>query len=188
LVACLWLTLTAEERGRIHRRLKGQAPAATDFLATTNHVAIQEWLDSVRGAVAMAQAQGIGQGLAPRPLADWVQVLWDKDRWAREWAEEMAERNGFRERVQAAGMTGEDLLKIPEVAVSVGFMITMVISQTMNGRKPDYGDYRDCQHALVAVGAGAVLVTHDGRLRKSLEAIPGAPLRVISLAELLAIC
>jgi hypothetical protein len=77
---------------------------------------------------------------------------------------------------------------VPEIAVAVGFMVTLAVSQTMNGRKPDYGDFRDGQHAVVATGAGAVFITRDRRLRKALQAIPGTPLRVLTLAELLAIC
>ena len=67
-------------------------------------------------------------------------------------------------------------------------MVGLALSQTMNGRKPDYSDFREGQHAFVATGSGAVFITRDGRLRGALEAIPGAPLIVLALAELLAIC
>ncbi len=177
------MAITRGEQRRVKARLHGKAPRDIDRLAARSRAGIQDWLDAVTGYAA--KARGLAGNVKSRPISDLMPALWAEGEIATTWASAMAESNGFQTRVDAAGLTGSDLLKIAPIAAAVGVMVGLACAQTVNGRKPDYGDFRDAQHCMLAASAGAVLVTHDTRLAALVEAIPGRPVTVMGLSALL---
>jgi hypothetical protein len=177
------MAITRAARQRMKARLCGKAAAARAVarIAEESRVTIQDWLDDAVGFAAAAR--GLIGRVQSRPLAEVMPELWREGEIAATWAMDIAEDNGFIARAREAGSTGTDLLKIPGIAAAVGIMVGLAYAQAANGRKPDHGDFRDAQHGMLAASAGAVLVTHDARLGKLIDAIPGRPLVAMDLRQ-----
>jgi hypothetical protein len=98
-------------------------------------------------------------------------------------AEAFAIRAGAIRAVKKRGLKG--LLARRRVLAAAGAGVGLIYAQVVAGRKPDRGDSRDLQHVIMAAAVRGPFVTHDKRLAKSVRTIPGRPLEVLSLAELL---
>ncbi len=179
-----FVTLTPEQRGRVRARLLGEAPNAVDKIIDGERASIQSWLGGVNESAAEMRTFSDGmEDVRENSIAEWVADLW-KEEVAREWARGRAKNTGLLERAVEAGLTDEDLLTIPTIAAVVGVMLGLAVAHA-KGRKPRFGDYRDAQHCMLAASAGAVFVTNDGRLTEIAEAVPGRPVVVMTLHDLL---
>lgn len=108
--------------------------------------------------------------------------------WARGatlWAEDFADHLGLAHACRERGLDG--LLEVRSVRFCVGAAMSLVHSQVVGGRHPDFGDGYDLWHAVLASVAD-VFVTLDERLADHLaRAFPVDSFRVVrSIPELLA--
>ena len=79
----------------------------------------------------------------------------------------------------------DKLLKIPSVRVMVGHGMSLIYRIAVEGKVPKGSDSRDLQHALCAVAAADIFVTHDEELTFLLHRVPIKGFRVLGLHQLL---
>ena len=100
--------------------------------------------------------------------------------------ERFAQRAGVLEACRARGIAG--LLEIRSVRAVVGTALSLAHGQIFEGWAPAAGDSIDLLHVPSAAASAEVFVTNDGRLRAALERVALDDLRVMNLAEFLAVC
>jgi hypothetical protein len=176
-----FVTRTLGERNRVRARLLGEEPQRVTEIVDDERHEIQKWLDSLRQYAAQARAES-AESLKGLSISDLVADLWSKD-VAFVWARSRADNAGLLERATEAGITDADLLDIPTIGAVVGVMLGFAVAHA-KGRDPRFGDYRDSQHCMLAASAGAIFVTHDGRLTEIANAIPRRPVTVMTLDAL----
>jgi len=109
--------------------------------------------------------------------------------WAKgapDYAFDFAQYLGLGDACRERGLEG--LLAIRTVRFVVGYTMSLIYSQVIQGRAPDFGDKYDLWHATLASTAD-VFVTGDAKVAEHLARIPGVEgFRVVkSLGELLAL-
>ena len=100
-------------------------------------------------------------------------------------AEGYAERSGQLSACRARGIEG--LLQLRSVRLSIGVSLALAYAQTYGlerrpaeRRKPQQGDSRDLQHALIA-SATRVFVTHDPKFARLFKYVPVSNFSVLTL-------
>ncbi len=102
---------------------------------------------------------------------------------ATQWAEAFAADVGLADACRERGLDG--LLEVRTVRLYVGAAKSLVYSQMVEGRQPDFSDGYDLWHAILASVAD-VFLTFDKRLAEHVARVPVDGFRVItSLRELL---
>lgn len=86
----------------------------------------------------------------------------------------------------SAGEVFPAFLIVGSSELAFGYTVGLIHAQGVIGQKPDRGDAQDMLHVGMAASVGRLLVTHDRKLARLVREIPGRPLEVVSLHELLA--
>jgi hypothetical protein len=100
--------------------------------------------------------------------------------------ERFAQRAGVLEACRERGIAG--LLTIRSVRAAVGTAQSLAYGQIFEGWAPVADDSFDFLHVPSAAASAEIFVTNDGRLRAALERVALDDLRVMNLAEFLAVC
>jgi hypothetical protein len=88
---------------------------------------------------------------------------------AADWGADFAAHVGLADACRERGLDG--LLQVRAVRLCVGMAMSVVHSQVVEGRVPDFGDAYDLWHAVLA-SVGDVFATRDKRLADHVERIP----------------
>jgi len=178
--------VSPEQRSNLRKRLTDPKAYDVEELVAEGRQKIDAWTRTHEEQAQAAHAsEKIAQFAPGRPLPELVAAVWPSlsVHWTSPIVESAGKTSRLLERVRAAGKEGE-LLSVPAVRTGVGYIVGLVCSQALNRKKPDEGDYCDAQHSLSAAAAEAILVTHDSDFARILDSIPGRPLKVMRLSDL----
>jgi len=181
-------TLPRNARRRLARCLNRVASGSTTFDNEISQIVadVRAQKEAFNGQMAASRAEALAR-LTEACGPAVIRQLRFEEWWrfaAADWAQEFARPFGLADACRERGLEG--LLTVRTVRLFVGTVMSLIYSQVVDGRQPDFGDGYDLWHVILASVAD-VFVTGDRRLAGHLTRIPAADgFRVVSsLRELL---